>query len=117
MTRDTPRSKLKWVYLAFAILGTVAPMSVFASWVSENGLNMPLFIEQMFTGAVTTFVSTDLVISAFVVFIASLRGWRRGVKWAWTAVPATILIGVSLGLPLYLFLETLHAERSGQGEP
>jgi hypothetical protein len=102
------------LYLALAIVGTVVPYLAFAPWLAQNGLDVPLLVTQMFATPVSRFFSLDLIISAIVVFVMAARGMQRGVRHAWLALVGTISVGVSLGLPLYLFLEARHDGKISQ---
>jgi Terpene cyclase DEP1 len=55
-----------------------------------------------------------VIVSAVVVlrFIRAESG-RLRINHAWLAIPATLLVGVSLGLPLFLYLRELQLERTG----
>lgn len=101
---------MKTVFLVLAVLGTVIPYAAFVPWLADNGLDIPLFAEQMFANPIATFFSLDVVVSALVVFALVARGMRRGVRHAWLAIAGTLSVGVSLGLPLYLYLEARHDE-------
>lgn len=100
-------SFLRMIYLALAIWGTVHPMMNFIPYLQENGFDLAaLFAAWKANGAVAG-LYWDLVIaaSALTVWILAEVSVRR--NWlALIAIPATFGIGVSCGLPLYLFLRT-----------
>ena len=100
-------SPLRMVYLALAIWGAVHPMYWFISWFRENGWSLAGMIEAWNVNAATTGLVWDLTIAAvaLTVFILAEVFTRR--NWiGLLAIPATYCIGVSCGLPLYLFLRT-----------
>ncbi|MFN3199475.1 MAG: DUF2834 domain-containing protein [Bradymonadia bacterium] len=106
---------MKHLYLALAVLGTVVPLAIFAPWFTTHGLDVPLLVQEMFSTTVSSFFSTDLIISALVVFVLVGRGMRRGIPHVWLAALGTVSVGVSLGLPLYLYLEARHEETVSEG--
>jgi len=96
---------MKHLYLALALLGTVLPYSAFLPWLAEHGLSIQLFVSDAFAPGVPRFFTLDVIISALVVFVMMAQGKSRGVKRVWPAILGTLLVGVSCGLPLYLYLE------------
>jgi hypothetical protein len=70
-------------------------------------------VQQLFAKRIGTFFARDVFVSAVVVsrFIRAESG-RLRINHAWLAIPATLLLGVSLGLPLSLYLRELRPERT-----
>jgi len=100
-------SPLRMLYLGLAIWGAVHPMAYFISWFSENGWSLGGMVEAWHANAASSGLVWDLTIAAvtLTVWILAEVAVRR--NWsALVAIPATFLIGVSCGLPLYLFLRT-----------
>lgn len=100
-------SPLRMIYLALAVWGAVHPMYYFGLWFIDNGLNLRGMIDAWHANAASSGLVWDLTISAIAltVFIVAEVAVRR--NWvALVAIPATYCIGVSCGLPLYLFLRT-----------
>ena len=96
---------LKTVYLLLCIVGTVLPLWEFSPWVLENGMNIRLFIEQMFPNRVAGTFSIDVLISSVVLWVFVLtEGPRARVPHLWAPLLANIVAGVSSGLPLFLYL-------------
>ncbi|MCA0870982.1 DUF2834 domain-containing protein [Seohaeicola saemankumensis] len=100
-------SPLRMIYLALAIWGAVHPMYYFVQWFGENGFDLGAMAAAWNVNAATSGLVWDLTIAAITltVFILAEVAVRR--NWiALIAIPATFCIGVSCGLPLYLFLRT-----------
>jgi hypothetical protein len=96
---------MKRVYLALAVLGLVAPYWFFVPFVLEHGLDLPLLVQQLFASPGSSFFATDVIVSTLVLWAFVFHETRkRRVPHAWTAVAASLAVGVSLGLPLFLFL-------------
>ena len=100
-------SPLRMIYLALAIWGEIHPMYWFVSYMMETGTGLSGLIDAWYVNASTTGLTWDLTIAAITltVWIIAEVAVRR--NWlALIAIPATFCIGVSCGLPLYLFLRT-----------
>lgn len=98
---------LRIVYLLLAIVGTVWPMSYFIAWFNANGWDLGAMVTAWHANDATSGLVYDLTIAAvaLTVWILAEAIGRR--DWlALVAVPATYMIGVSCGLPLYLFLRS-----------
>jgi hypothetical protein len=106
--------KLRHLYLAFALIGLLLPYSQFLPWIVEHhAMNMPLFIRDMFANQISAFFATDVIVSAIVLIVFVLVDGRRlGVRSLWLPVTATLLVGVSLGLPLFLYLRQIQLDQS-----
>jgi Terpene cyclase DEP1 len=100
-------SPLRIAYLALAVWGAVHPMYYFVTYMRETGTGLRGLIDAWYVNASTTGLVWDLTIAAIALtlFICAETFVRR--NWiALIAIPATFCIGVSCGLPLYLFLRT-----------
>jgi hypothetical protein len=96
---------MRWTYLSLALVGAVLPYSQFLPWLAEHGPNLPLLLTELFSTRAGAFFGLDVLVSA-VVLIAFIRreGARRKMSMLWLPVAATCLVGVSCGLPLFLYL-------------
>ena len=98
-------SWLRLTYLALAIWGAIHPMVWFVAHMRDSGTGLAGLIDAWFVNAATTGLIWDLSIAAvtlifwIIVETVTRRNWE-----ALIAIPATVLIGLSCGLPLYLFL-------------
>jgi hypothetical protein len=110
--------KPKTKYLLLCFLGAILPYSQFLPWVVRNGLNMSLFLHQLFSNQIGRFFAMDVLVSAiaFLIFVEvessrlKMRGWTR-----WLPLVSVLAVGVSLGLPLFLYLREVKLEHnSGQ---
>jgi hypothetical protein len=105
---------MQWLFLIAAVLGTALPLSYLVPFLATSGLDVPLLFRQLFQNNVSAFFGVDVIVSAAVllVFVYS-EGPRRGMRNLWAYVLCTLLVGVSLGLPLFLFFRErrLDAER------
>ena len=105
----------KTVYVIFCILGVALPYSQFVPWVLQNGLNMRLFVEELFANRIGGFFGMDVLVSAVVlIFFLRREGRRLGVRHRWAPIVGVLTVGVSLGLPLFLYLRerTMESPRT-----
>jgi len=100
-------SPLRMVYLALAVWGSIHPMYWFVAYMNETRSGLPGLIDAWYVSASSTGLVWDLTISAVALTIWIVaETWVRKNWSALLAIPATFCIGVSCGLPLYLFLRT-----------
>lgn len=100
-------SPLRLTYLGLAIWGAIHPMYWFVTHMTQTGSGLSGLIEAWYVNASSTGLTWDLTISAIALTIWIIAETRvRRNWWALVAIPATFCIGVSCGLPLYLFLRT-----------
>jgi hypothetical protein len=93
----------KPLYLLLVCLGVFIPMSAFVPWLLAHGLDLPLFVHQLFANRISTFFTLDLLLTA--VCIIHLCWLERGnLKQWWLPMAVTCLVGASAGLPLLLYL-------------
>src|SRR5262249_5268825 len=93
------------LYFALCVLGAVVPYAHFLPWLSQHGLQLDLFVRELFATRVGAFFGLDVVISAIVLFVFIYAERKTvGVRQIWLPIVATFVVGVSLGLPLFLYL-------------
>ncbi len=101
MTRG--RDGLFAAYLALACVGTALPLSAFLPWFAAHGLDGPAFVAELFSTRIGAFFGWDVIVSALALFtFIAVEGRRARVSHRWWPVVATLLVGVSCGLPLFL---------------
>ena len=95
---------MKRLYLVLAMAGFVVPYFFLISFVAANGLNLTLLVEQLFGTPISTFFAVDLIITAVVFWVFLYQEARRlqMSRW-WVYVVATLLVGPSFALPLFLY--------------
>jgi len=96
---------MKIIYLVLFVVGSVLPLSQLVPWLVAHGMDLRLFFGELFANRISSFFGLDVIVSALV-----LLSWvwderrRRGIRHAWLPVLATLLVGVSAGLPLFLYM-------------
>ena len=103
--------KPKTIYLLLCIVGFAAPYAAFIPWVVEHGLNGHLFLQHLFANRISIFFALDVVVSALVLLrFSALESHRLRLQSRWIVLAATLLVGVSLGLPLLLYFRERQLE-------
>ena len=109
-------SSKQWLFLSLAVLGTIVPLAAFAPFVLVNGLSPKPFVEALWQTPVSRFFALDVLISALTLFLlVHLEGRRLRMANLWVYVVCTLLVGVSLGLPLFLFFRELKLKEANNG--
>lgn len=79
----------------------------FAKHMHDSGTGLSGLIDAWYVNASTTGLTWDLTIAALTLSLWILAETLVRKNWsALIAIPATFFIGLSCGLPLYLFLRT-----------
>ena len=98
-------------YLILCILGTVLPCSQFVPFLTEQGLDIKMFFEELFANRISGGFGMDIMISALVLGIFVFwEGSRLKMKNLWVYIVSTLGVGVSLGLPLFLLMRQRKLE-------
>ena len=106
---------LKNIYLALCVPGAVLPYTQFLPFLRDHGLNLPLFFDELFSTRIGAFFGWDVIVSCVVLWVFVLvEGRRAGIKHLWAPVAASLLVGVSLGLPLFLYQRQAAMDRHPQ---
>lgn len=96
---------LKTFYLLAAALGTVVPWLFFGGFFAANGIDIAAFATGLFANGAAGGFSADVLISLPVFWLWSRCDARQyGVAAWWLVLPAGLCVGLSLALPLYLYL-------------
>jgi hypothetical protein len=106
--------KLRHLYLVFALVGLVLPYSQFVPWLAEHhALNISIFLRDLFANRISAFFAIDVIVSAVVLLIfIKAEGRKAGVTLLWLPIVGTLLVGVSFGLPLFLYFRQLQIDRA-----
>jgi hypothetical protein len=100
----------KAIYLGLCVLGTIVPYWQLLPFLREHGLDVPLMLAQLFSAPVSAFFGADVIVSSLALWaFVAIDGRRTGARHLWAPVVANLAVGVSLGLPLFLYLR----ERAG----
>ena len=92
-------------------MGILLPYSQFVPFLMEHGFAFGLIVDQLFVNRISGFFVLDVLVSA-VVLIFVVLDERKNLSVLWfLPIFGTLLVGVSLGLPLFLFLKERMVEK------
>ena len=100
-------SPLRLTYLVLALLGGIQPARWFWLWTQDHGWGIGTMLQGWQVNATTLGQGRDLWIAAIALTVWAIAETRVRRNWsALWALPVTAVVGLSCGLPLYLFLRT-----------
>ncbi len=103
----------KNIYLFLCFLGAGIPYSQFIPWILENGLHLGLLVRELFANRISAFFGLDVLVSSVVLLMfMSIEGRRLRMRLRWLPVAGLCAVGVSLALPLFLYLRERALEGS-----
>jgi hypothetical protein len=101
----------KPTYLVLAVVGTLLPLAQFLPFLRDHGLDAGLFLQQLFATPVSGFFGLDVIVSTLVLWVfVGVEGARARVKHRWAPIGGSLLVGVSLGFPLFLYMREIALE-------
>ena len=93
------------LYLLLTLAALVFPVRRFVTWVWENGLDMQALVADLTATDPARSVSMAVLIASFATLIFIIgEAFTRRDWWSLICVPVTLIFGVAVGLPLYLYL-------------
>jgi len=97
--------RLRHVYLMLCVLGIIVPYAQFVPWLLEHGPDLGLFVRELSSTRIGAFFGLDVVLSAIALFVFMFAERRAVViRHVWLAALGTLIVGVSFGLPLFLYM-------------
>ena len=101
------------LYLGLCVLGLTLPNASFWPWLARHGFAPRRFIDDLFANGVSSFFGLDVILSALaLILFVEIEGRRLGLRRRWMPIAAACLVGVSLGLPLFLYQRQVHLDRA-----
>ena len=103
-------------YWVMCVFGTVLPYYFLIQWGLENGgLDGALMIGEVAASRMSSLAWADVLVSAVVlIHFIRIEGRRMSIPNIWLPIAGTCVVGVSLGLPLFLAMREI--ERSKKRE-
>ena len=104
--------KPKAIYLFLCVLGTALPYWQLIPFLGEHGINLRLFFDELFATRIGAFFGMDVIVSSVVLWVlVFVEGRRANLKHLLAPIAANFVVGVSLGLPLFLYMREVRTER------
>ena len=106
---------MKKFYLIFCVLGVALPYWQFLPWLMDHGIDPLLLFQEASELRIGAFAWLDVIVSAIVLLLFIVyEGRQLKMPRLWMPVAGTLVVGVSLGLPLFLLLREIHIEKQAQ---
>lgn len=91
--------------LALTVVGFVVPNVLLGIFIAEEGLDVRGYFSLWTDSTPSTQVTLDLLIAALAFFVwAAREGPRAQIRRWWVCIPASLLVGLCFGLPLFLLM-------------
>ena len=101
----------KNIYLILAILGLIAPYYFFIQLSPENGFDIPALLQPLFANDLLSGLAMDVTVSVVVFwFFMFAEANRLQMQNSWLYLLATLLVGLSFALPLFLYFRERQLE-------
>lgn len=96
------KERLLWV---LTVLGFVVPNVCLIIFFADEGFDLSGYFSLWTASTPSTQLLLDLVIAALAFLVwAAVEGPRAEIKRWWVCIPATFLVGLCFGLPLFLLM-------------
>jgi hypothetical protein len=96
-------TRLARIYLGLLVLGIVVPLSAFVPWLIDHGLDVSLFLDELFANPISSYFALDVLIAVPVLWVAVATDRTLSPRQRRLTIAGSCL-GASVGLPLYLYL-------------
>ncbi|QRG68464.1 DUF2834 domain-containing protein [Brevibacillus choshinensis] len=104
---------MKSFYLFLTIAGAILPYSHFIPFLRSHGLDVNLFVSELFANNISSFFATDFLICCLTFWVFSYHEARKHqMKHWWLYIVATLTIGLSFAFPLFLYFRRKAFERT-----
>ena len=91
--------------LLLTVVGFVVPNVCLGIFLADEGFDLGGYFSLWTASTPSTQLVLDLVIAALAFFVwTAAEGPRLGIKRWWVCYPATLLVGLCFGLPLFLWM-------------
>lgn len=104
-TQGSPTGTTERLLLALTVIGFVVPNLCVILFFADEGLDLGGYFSLWFASIPSTQLVLDLGIAALAFFVWAAAEARRApiARW-WLCIPATFLVGLCFGLPLFLWM-------------
>lgn len=98
---------------ALTVVGFVVPNVFVVVFLAREGFDIGGYFELWTASLPSTQLLVDLAIAAAAFFVwAAVEGRRAGVERWWVCIPASLLVGLCFGLPLFFLMRERAVARS-----
>lgn len=101
------------LYATLSVVGTILPLWQLLPFLRDHGLDIPLFFALAFTNGVSGAFAIDVIVSSVVFWVLVMsEGRRLRMTHLWVPIAANVVVGLCLGLPLFLYFREAHVARA-----
>jgi hypothetical protein len=105
--------KLKHLYLGLALVGLALPYSQLVPYLLDSGQDVVGLLLAPFSSRATAVFGFDLAVSAVAFLVWLIAETRRGkVRLSWLPIIVLFAVGLSMALPLFLYLREIQNEHA-----
>lgn len=98
-------SRIERMLLTLTVVGFVVPNVFVGLYLAGEGIDVGGYFSHWTASLPSTQLIVDLGIAAVTLFAwAAVEGPRAGIKRWWLCIPASFLVGLCFGLPLFLLM-------------
>jgi hypothetical protein len=91
--------------LGLTVAGLVVPNVCLGIFFAEEGFDLSGYFSLWTASTPSTQLLLDLTVAALAFFVwAAAEGPRLRIRRWWVCIPATLLVGLCFGLPLFLLM-------------
>ena len=109
----TPRLTER-LLLVLTVIGFIVPNVLLGIFIADEGFDVSGYFSLWTDSTPSTQLTLDLSIAGLAFFVwAALEGPRSQIRYWWVVYPASLLVGLCFGLPLFLLMR----ERAIRGAP
>ncbi|HHG3405416.1 TPA: DUF2834 domain-containing protein [Vibrio parahaemolyticus] len=93
-------------YLVLTLLGILLLYGALVPWLVANGLDISLLLSEAVANPISIMAWLDVLVGAIALIgFILVDGQKHKVKYRYFAVLGTLSVGVSFGLPMYLYFK------------
>jgi hypothetical protein len=91
--------------LVLTVVGFIVPNVLLGIFIADEGFDVSGYFSLWTDSTPSTQLTLDLCIAAVAFFVwAALEGPRSQIRNWWVVYPASLLVGLCFGLPLFLLM-------------
>ncbi len=91
--------------LVLTVVGFLVPNAFVVAFLLDEGFELGSYFSLWTASLPSTQLVFDLGIAALAFFVwAAVEGPRAGIRRWWVCIPASLLVGLCFGLPLFLWM-------------
>jgi hypothetical protein len=91
--------------LILTVVGFIVPNVLLGIFIADEGFDVSGYFSLWTDSTPSTQITLDLTIAGLAFFAwAGLEGPRSQIRYWWVVYPASLLVGLCFGLPLFLLM-------------